>query len=109
MKFEPIFNRVIVKENKRKENKTKSGILLPDSVKETPCEAVVVAVCNKRKDKNCSCDNIESEIKVGDTILYPSYSAMEFYFDDQNYSIIKDEDILCKLIKDKEDDTNEQQ
>ena len=95
MKLTPIYDRVILKENKTKEKKTKSGIILPTSVKETPCEGKVVAVNPDYKDENGN----STQLKKGDIVLYPSYSAMEFYFEDQTYVIIKESDILCKLDK----------
>ena len=95
MKITPILDRVILKEIKTKEKKTKSGIILPSSVKETPCEGKIVAINADYKDEN---GNI-SELKKGDLVLYPSFSAMEFFYDDQTLYVIKISDILCKIEK----------
>lgn len=95
MKITPILDRVILKEIKAKEKKTKSGIILPTSVKETPCEAKVIAVNTDYKDENGN----QMQLKKGDIVLYPSYSAMEFYCDDEAYIVIKESDILCKIEK----------
>ena len=95
MKIKPIYDRLILKEIKKKENKTKSGIILPSSVKEMPCEGKVVAVDNEYQDDK----KTRAGLKKGDIVLYPSYSAMEFCFDGDTYVVIKEEDILCKLEK----------
>lgn len=95
MKLKPIYDRIILKEIKKKENKTKSGIILPASVKEMPCEGKIIAIDNDfQNDKQ-----VRAGLKKGDIVLYPSYSAMEFYFEDETYVVIKEEDILCKLEK----------
>ena len=95
MKLKPIYDRLILKEIKKKENKTKSGIILPTSVKEMPCEGKVIAVNNDYQNENKN----RAGLKKGDIVLYPSYSAMEFYFEDETYVVLKEEDILCKLEK----------
>ena len=77
MKLKPIYDRIILKEIKKKENKTKSGIILPASVKEMPCEGKIIAIDNDfQNDKQ-----VRAGLKKGDIVLYPSYSAMEFYFE----------------------------
>ena len=95
MKITPILDRVILKEIKTKEKKTKSGIILPTSVKEAPCEGKIVAVNAGYKDENGN----QTELKKGDIVLYPAYSAMEFYYEDEVYVVIKESDILCKIVK----------
>lgn len=95
MKLKPIFDRLIVKEIKPKENKTKSGIILPNSVKEAPNQGKVIAI----NTDNCDENGIKSGIKKGDIVLYPSYSALEFCFEDEIYSILKQSDVLCKIEK----------
>ena len=95
MKIIPIYDRIILKEIKKKENKTKSGIILPSSVKEMPCEGKIIAINNDYKEDNKD----RANLKKGDIVLYPNYSAMEFYFEDETYVVIKEDDILCKLEK----------
>lgn len=95
MKLTPILDRVILKEIKTEEKKTKNGIILPTSVKETPCEGKIVAVNTEYKDENGN----KIELKKGDFVLYPSFSAMEFFYDEQKLFIIKATDILCKIDK----------
>ena len=95
MKISPILDRVILKEIKTKEKKTKSGIILPTSVKEAPCEGKIVAVNKDYTDENGN----KTQLKQGDIVLYPAYSAMEFYYDEEVYVVIKESDILCKILK----------
>ncbi|MBQ8749739.1 MAG: co-chaperone GroES [Clostridia bacterium] len=99
MKLVPLFDKIIVKEtNKKKESKTKSGIILPTSVKEQPTEAKVVAIGNGGiLDGN----EIEMQIAKGDIVLFHKYSASEFYFEDEEYLVLRQVDVLCKLEKDK--------
>ncbi len=95
MKIKPIFDRVIIKEIKNKETKTKSGIILPNSVKEMPNQGKIIAINPNTKDEN----GVSSGLKKGDIVLYPNYSAIEFTFEDEIYVVIKEEDILCKIEK----------
>lgn len=93
MNLQPLFDKIIVKEIKQKENKTKSGIILPASVKEQPAEAKVVAVgLGGKLDGN----QIEMQIKEGDIVLFHKYSASEFCYDNEQYFIIRQIDLLCK-------------
>lgn len=94
MKLIPLFDKIIVKEVKPYETKTKSGIILPSSVKEQPTKAKVVAIgLGGMLDGN----EIEMQIKVGDTILFHKYSASEFYFENEEYLVLRQVDVLCKL------------
>ncbi|MGN1227968.1 MAG: co-chaperone GroES [Christensenellales bacterium] len=96
MKLIPLFDKIIVKEKKKQESKTKSGIILPTSVKEQPTEAEVVAIgIGGKLDGN----EIEMQVKVGDTILFHKYSASEFYFEETEYLVLRQVDVLCKLEK----------
>ena len=96
MKLIPLFDKIIVKEIKPKENKTKSGIILPTSVKEQPVEAKVVAIGQGGKlDGN----EIEMQISVGDIILFHKFSSAEFLYENEEYLILRQIDVLCKLDK----------
>ena len=96
MKLIPLFDKIIVKEIKPKENKTKSGIILPTSVKEQPVEAKVVAIGQGGKlDGN----EIEMQIAVGDIILFHKFSSAEFFYENEEYLILRQVDVLCKLDK----------
>ena len=96
MKLIPLFDKIIVKEIKQKENKTKSGIILPTSVKEQPIEAKVVAIGQGGKLDG---SQIEMQIAVGDTVLFHKFSSAEFFYDNEEYLILRQIDVLCKLDK----------
>ena len=90
MKFQPLFDRVVLK-NLNKQNKTKSGIIIPESVGDEPIYAEVIAVGNGECfDGNKS----EMAVSVGDKVLYNKYGATEFKCDDENFVILRQSDIL---------------
>jgi len=92
MKIQPLGDRIVVEVLEAKE-KTKGGIVLPDTAKEKPQEGKVVAV-----GKGKMADDgriVPLEVKVGDTILYGKYSGAEVNVDDKEYLIIKEEDVLA--------------
>lgn len=89
MKLKPIGERIVVKMIEVEE-KTASGIVLPSSAKEKPQIAEVVAVSNELKDSE---NNID--IKVGDKIIYSKYSGTEVKLENDEYIIVKTEDVLA--------------
>ncbi len=89
MKITPVGERVLLKPIEQEE-KTKSGLYLPESAKEDKKEGIVVAV---GKDK----DGKDLPLKEGDHILYGGYSSDEFEIDDQKYIIIDFKDVLAKI------------
>jgi chaperonin GroES len=92
MKIQPLGDRVVIEALEARE-KTKGGIVLPDSAKEKPQEGKVVAV-----GKGKTADDgkvIALEVKIGDKILYGKYSGTEVTIDDTEYLIMKEEDILA--------------
>ena len=99
MNIKPLFDKIIVKEIKEKESKTKGGIILPNSVKEQPTKAKVVSVgIGGKLDGN----EIEMQVKVGDIVLFHKYSASEFFFENEDYLVLRQVDVLCKLSEKKE-------
>ena len=82
MKFKPLKDRVFVKYSDEAE-RTAGGIYIPESAKEKPQKGVIEAVGSEVK-----------EIKVGDTILFDKYSGSKVNIDNNEYLIIKEEDIL---------------
>ena len=91
----PLRDRVIVK--RLEENtKSKGGIIIPDSAKEKPQEAEVVAVGSGRVDDNGK--TIPLEIKVGDKILFGKYSGSEIRVDDDDYLILSESDIQAVIL-----------
>ena len=91
MKIQPLADRIMVKILEAKEV-TKGGIVLPDTAKEKPQEAEVVAV-GKGKVSDVG-KVIPPEVKVGDKILFGKYSGTEITIEGKEYLILKEEDIL---------------
>lgn len=90
MNFKPLFDRVVLK-NLNKNNKTKSGIIIPESVGDEPTYAKVIAI----GDGECFDGNkSEMAVSVGDKVLYNKYGATEFKCDDEEYVILRQSDIL---------------
>ncbi|MCM8804946.1 MAG: co-chaperone GroES [Candidatus Omnitrophica bacterium] len=91
-KIRPLADRVVV-EPLEAEEKTKGGIILPDTAKEKPQEGKVVAVGKgKVNDKG---EAIPMEVKVGDKVLYGKYSGTEVTVDEKQYIILREDDILA--------------
>ena len=91
MKIQPLADRIVVKVLEAKEV-TKGGIVLPDTAKEKPQEAEVIAV---GKGKVSDGKVIAPEVKAGDMILFGKYSGTEIMMDGKEYLILKEEDILA--------------
>jgi chaperonin GroES len=72
------------------EEKTKGGIIIPSTAKEKPTKGKIVGVGPGIKDE-------EMVLKEGDIVLYGKYSGREITYDDQNYILLKQSDILCIL------------
>ena len=94
MKIKPLSDRVIVKAEAAEE-KTASGIILPDTAKEKPQKGEVVAVGpGKVSDSG---NMMKMTVKVGDKVLYGKYSGTEITVEDQEYLIMKENDIFAIL------------
>lgn len=92
MKVQPLGDRILVEVLKAKD-KTKGGIVLPDTAKEKPQEAKVIAAGKGRISDDGKV--IPLEVKPGDTILFGKYSGTEITVDDKEYLILKEEDVLA--------------
>lgn len=92
-KLQPLADRVLVKPME-KEQKTKSGIYLPDTAKEKPQEGQVVAVGPGKLSEDGK--RIALDIKVGDTVIYAKYGGTEIKIDDEEMIILREADILAK-------------
>ena len=92
MAIKPLGDRVVVKALEAQE-KTKSGIIVPDSAKEKPQEGKVVAVGKGRLLDNGTVKALE--IKSGDRVLYGKYSGSEVTVEDEEYLILREEDVLA--------------
>lgn len=87
----PLGDRILVKRIKE-EDKTKGGIIIPDTAKEKPQEGKVVAVGKgKRSEKG---DLIAPEVKAGDRILFGKYSGSEVKLEGEEHLILREDDIL---------------
>tara|TARA_B110000116_G_scaffold181471_1_gene157229 strand:- start:179 stop:463 length:285 start_codon:yes stop_codon:yes gene_type:complete len=94
MKIKPLSDRVVVKAEVAEE-KTASGIILPDTAKEKPQMGQVVAVGpGKISDSGSS---MKMTVKVGDKVLYGKYSGTEVTFENEDYLIMKENDIFAIL------------
>jgi chaperonin GroES len=87
----PLADRVLVQPLEEKEVK-KGGIIIPDTAKEKPQEGTVVALGTGKVDENGK--KIEFNVKVGDRVLISKYGGTEIKLDDQNYLILREDDIL---------------
>ena len=91
MKFRPLHDRVVVKRVEQEE-KTKGGIIIPDTAKEKPQEGQVIAVGTGRVTEDGK--KLPLALKEGDRILFGKYSGSEVKLDGQEYLIMKEEDVL---------------
>src|SRR6266571_5178322 len=94
MKIRPLHDRILVERVEEKEQ-VKGGIIIPDTAKEKPQEGKVIAVgTGKVTDEG---KRLGLDVKVGDKILFGKYSGSEVKVDDQDYLIMREEDILAIL------------
>ena len=94
--IQPLGDRVLV-EQKQEAEQIKGGIVIPDSAKEKPLEAVVVALgTGKLDDKG---NKIPFDVKVGDIVLTSKYGGTEVKYDDKEYKILSASDILAVISK----------
>ena len=91
MKLRPLQDRILVRRVKEEE-KTKGGIIIPDTAKEKPAEGKVVAVGNGKLDD--SGKRIALEVKKGDRILFGKYSGTEVKMEGEEYLIMREDDVL---------------
>ncbi len=94
-KLQPLGDRLVVKPI-QKEEMTRGGIFIPDTVKEKPQEGEVVAVGPGRMTDDGK--RIEMDVKVGDRVIYSKYGGSEVKIDDVEMIILRESDILAKKI-----------
>jgi len=87
VKIKPLADRVLI-QPKEAEEKTASGIIIPDTAKEKPQKGTVVAVGPGTKDE-------KMDLKAGDNVLYGKYSGTEIEIDNNDYLIMRQSDILA--------------
>ena len=91
LKVKPLGDRVIIKPLPQEE-KTKGGVILPDTAKEKPQQGEVVAVGKGRVTDDGK--KIDMEVKTGDKVLYGKYSGTEIKIEGEEYLIVKESEIL---------------
>jgi len=96
LKLEPLADRLVVKPIEREE-RTKGGLVIPDTVKEKPQEGEVVGVGPGRLSEDGK--RIAMDVKVGDTVVYAKYGGTEIKIDDEELIILRESDILAKKVK----------
>ncbi len=94
MAIRPLGDRVVLKPVEREE-RTKSGIVLPDTAKEKPQEGIVQEVGSGRVLDNGA--TVPLELKKGDRVLYAKYAGNEFKLDEVEYLILSEKDVLAVL------------
>ena len=91
VKIKPIGDRVLVRHIEEKEQ-VRGGIIIPDSAKEKPQEAEVIALGTGKKDEDGKVQPFE--VKVGDRVLISKYGGTEVKFDEEKYTLVREDDIL---------------
>ncbi len=91
MKVTPLHDRIVVSRIEAEE-KTKSGIIIPDTAKEKPQEGRILAVGPGKRDKDGNL--IPLEVKAGDRVLFTKWAGTEIKIDGQEHMIMKEDDIL---------------
>jgi chaperonin GroES len=89
----PLHDRVLIKRIEEKES-IKGGIIIPDTAKEKPQEGEVIAVGAGKIEKG---ERIPLDVKAGDRVLFGKYSGTEIKVEDEDYLILREDEILAKL------------
>jgi chaperonin GroES len=92
MKVRPLHDRVIVKRIEEEE-KTKGGIIIPDTAKEKPMEGKIVAAGNGKILENGN--KVPLEVKKGDRVLFGKYAGTEIKIDGEEHLIMREDDIIA--------------
>lgn len=91
MKFRPLHDRILVKRLEEQEER-RGGIIIPDTAKEKPQRGKVIAVGDGKMLENGK--RVPLDVKAGDQVLFGKYSGSEVKIDDEEYLILREEDIL---------------
>lgn len=94
MTIRPLHDRILVK-RLEEESKTAGGLFIPDTAKEKPIQAKVVAVGAGKRDKEGKL--IAPDVKPGDKVLFSKYSGTEVKIDGEEHLIMREEDLLAVL------------
>jgi chaperonin GroES len=93
MNITPLHDRVLVRRLEEKET-AKGGIIIPDTAKEKPHEGEVIAIGAGKMEKG---HRVPLDVKVGDRILFGKYTGNDIKIDDQEYLILREDEILAKV------------
>ncbi len=96
MSIRPLYDRVLLKRIEKAEQ-VRGGIIIPDTAKEKPQEAEVVAVGEGKLDDNGK--RLPMTVKVGDHILIGKYTGQDIKIDDQEHTIVREDEILAIIQK----------
>lgn len=95
MSLRPLHDRILVERLDESESTSSQGIIIPDSAKEKPQQGKVVAVGNgKKKDDGTV---VALDVKAGDTILFGKYSGNDVKVDDNEYLIMREDEVLAVI------------
>ena len=97
MTLQPLDDRIVVRPNEAEE-KTASGLVIPDTAKEKPQQGEVLAVGPGRRSDTTG-ELIPLDIKVGDTVLYSKYGGTEVTVDGEDLLVLSSRDVLAKVKK----------
>ena len=92
LKLRPLYDRIVVRRKEAKET-LRGGIIIPDTAKEKPQEAEVIAVGEGKFDDNGK--RMKLDVKKGDTVLIGKYSGTDIKIDDEEYTIIREDEVLA--------------
>ena len=96
MKIRPLSDRLVVKRT-QEEEKTKGGIIIPDTAKEKPLEGIVKAVGSGKALKNGKV--VPLDVKEGDRVLFGKYSGTEVKVDGEELVLLREDDVLAVFTK----------
>jgi len=91
-KIQPLHDRILVKRLEEQQEVKKGGIIIPDTAKEKPQEGEVIAVGPGKRDEQGKL--VPMDVKAGDKILFGKYSGSEVKLGDEEYLIMREEDVL---------------
>jgi len=94
MNIRPLHDRILIK-RLEEETKTAGGLIIPDTAKEKPIQAKVVAVGTGKRDKDGKIHPLE--VKAGDRVLFAKYSGTEVKIDGEEHLILREDDLLAIL------------
>jgi len=91
MKIKPLQDRILVR-RVEEESKTKGGIIIPDSAKEKPAEAIVVAVGEGKRAEDGK--RMTPDVKEGERVLFAKYAGTEVKIEDEEHLVMREDDVL---------------